>query len=187
MTRTGSRRPPFRPIVAAVLVCLGSSACSAGGDPTASGSATGDAGPPMTSVLPPTSPASTSAEPSGDTVTDTPVRIVVGNETIEATLFDNPAARSLLDQLPLTLGFSDYGRQEVLAEPPRPLTMDGMPSGESAPAGTIGYYAPSRAVVLYYADVGRYSGLVRIGRMDGNLSLLQGWPGSRPVTIERAG
>lgn len=119
-------------------------------------------------------------------MTDTPIRLVIGDQIIRARLFDNPAAESLLDQLPLTLEFSDYGRQEVLAEPPRPLTMEGMPAGESAPAGTIGYYAPSRAVVLYYTDVGHYPGIVRIGRIEGDMSVLKGWSGPRSVTIERA-
>lgn len=120
------------------------------------------------------------------TVTDIRIRID-GGETLQARLWDNPAARDLIDQLPLTLDFSDYGRQEVLAEPPGPLTMQGMPAGESAPAGTIGWYAPGRSVVLYYANVGRFTGIVRIGAMDGDLSGLQGWDSVRPVTIELAG
>lgn len=119
-------------------------------------------------------------------MTTTPIRIVVGDQTIDARLWDNPAAQSLIEQLPLTLDFSDYGGQEVLAESPQPLTMDGMPAGESAPTGTIGYYAPARVVVLYYADVAQFSGIVRIGELDGDLSVLRGWSGSRSVTIELA-
>lgn len=41
-------------------------------------------------------------------------------------------------------------------------------------------------IVLYYADVGRYTGIVRIGEMDGDLSILEGWSGARSVTFERA-
>jgi len=84
------------------------------------------------------------------------------------------------------LAIADFGGQEVTAEPPRPLTMEGMPDGESAPAGTIGYYAPDGVVVLYYTDVGRYNGIVRLGRIDGDISILKGWDEARPVTIERA-
>lgn len=137
---------------------------------------------------PPTAPTTTepSAEPSGDAVSETPIRIVVGDQIIEGRLWDNPAAQSLLDQLPLTLEFSDFGRQEVTAEPPRPLTMEGMPAGESAPSGTIGYYAPGGVVVLYYTDVGRFNGIVRIGQMDGDYSILQGWSDARAITIELA-
>ena len=42
-------------------------------------------------------------------MTEFPIRIVIGDETIEARLRDNPAANSLLDQLPLTLDFRDFG------------------------------------------------------------------------------
>lgn len=128
----------------------------------------------------------TTEEPPEETMNETPIRIVIGDQTLEARLWDNPAAQSLLDQLPLTLDFSDYGRQEVLAEPPQPLTMEGMPAGESAPAGTIGYYAPGGVVVLYYTDVGRFDGIVRIGQIDGDVSVLTGGSDSRAVTIERA-
>ncbi|MFT0848743.1 cyclophilin-like fold protein [Actinomycetaceae bacterium L2_0104] len=119
-------------------------------------------------------------------MSETSIRIVIGEQTLEARLWDNAAAQSLIDQLPLTLDFSDYGGQEVLAEPPRPLAMEGMPSGESAPEGTIGYYSPSEALVLYYSDVGRYNGIVRIGEMEGDVSVLRGWDSARSVTIELA-
>ncbi len=119
-------------------------------------------------------------------MSETPIRITIDDQIIEARLWDNPAARSLLDQLPLTLVFSDYGRQEVLATPPEPLTMEGMPAGESAPTGTIGWYAPGGVIVLYYTDVGRYNGIVRIGQMDSDVSILRSWGGSRSITIERA-
>ncbi|WP_066913371.1 cyclophilin-like fold protein [Millisia brevis] len=140
----------------AVVAVLGLTACSAATDP---------------------------AGPGGANVT--PISIVIGGRTLDAVLSDNPAARSLLDQLPLTLDFSDYGGQEVLAQPPRPLDMDGMPAGESAPSGTIGYYAPDDVVVLYYTDVPRFTGIVRLGRIDADLSQLSGWSDARSVTIER--
>lgn len=119
-------------------------------------------------------------------MSETPIRIVVGDQTIKGRLTDNPGARSLLDQLPVTIDFSDYGRQEVTGAPPQPITMDGMPSGESAPAGTIGYYSPGGVIVLYYASVGHYNGIVRLGTMDGDYSILEGWSSARPVTIELA-
>ncbi|MFT3877472.1 MAG: cyclophilin-like fold protein [Propioniciclava sp.] len=116
----------------------------------------------------------------------TSIRIVIGDQTLDGTLSDNPAARSLIEQLPLTLDFSDYGRQEVTAAPPAPITMTGMPAGESAPTGTIGYYAPGGVLVLYYTNVGRFNGIVRLGHIDGDVSILKGWSGSRAVTIELA-
>ena len=165
-----------RPAAAlALAVCAALSACSPVGSR-----------PDPTNAVVPAPTAESDSEPSGETVGETRIRTTVGNQTIEARLHDNPTARSLIDQLPLTLDFSDYGGQEVLAAPPSPLTMEGAPAGESAPAGTIGWYAPGGVIVLYYADVGRYNGIVRIGEMDGDASLLSGWSGSRSVTIELA-
>lgn len=169
---------------AAFVLALGLAGC-AGSAPTPSAYVTTPSPPPEPTASAPTT-TEPSADPSGDPVSETPIRIVVADQVIEGRLWDNPAALSLLDQLPVTLDFSDYGRQEVTAVPPQPLTMDGMPSGESAPSGTIGYYAPGGVVVLYYTDVGRFSGIVRIGQMDGDYSILRGWSDARPVTIELA-
>lgn len=109
-----------------------------------------------------------------------------GGPTLNGELWDRPTARDLIRQLPLTMDFSDYSRQEVLAEPPQPLTMKGMPSGEDALTGTIGWYNPGRVVVLYYTDVGRFNGIVRLGKIDGDVSALRGWAGDRSVTIKPA-
>ncbi|MDO4631135.1 MAG: cyclophilin-like fold protein [Corynebacterium sp.] len=64
--------------------------------------------------------------------------------------------------------------------------MDGMPKVESAPAGTIGWCEPGGVVVLYYQDVGRYNGIVRIGEFEGDPAVFKGWDAARSVTIERA-
>lgn len=162
---------------------IGLTGCANGEEPEAEQPA-----PPQSSMAPQAEPTETDQTDSeGDAMSETPIRIEIdGGETLAATLYNNPAAKDLIDQLPLTLDFSDYGRQEILAEPPRPLTMEGMPAGESAPAGTIGWYNPGGVVVLYYTDVGRFNGIVRIGEMDGDLSVLQGWSAARPITIEIA-
>ncbi len=133
----------------------------------------------------PSEPSATHSE-SSENVSETPIRLIVGNERLAATVSDNPAGRDLLDRLPLTLDFSDYGGQEVLAEFSPPLSTQGMPGAENAPAGTIGYYSPAQAIVLYYEDVPAFSGIMRIGRMDADWSVLEGWADSQPVTIELA-
>lgn len=120
-------------------------------------------------------------------MSSTSIRLDLDGTVVEASLNDTPAARALARRLPLTLDFSDYGGQEVLAELGDPLPMDGMPSGESAPAGTIGYYAPDNVLVLYYEDVARFSGIVRLGHFDGDLDLLTEWTAPRSVRLETAG
>ncbi|MCS6910260.1 MAG: cyclophilin-like fold protein, partial [Anaerolineales bacterium] len=98
--------------------------------------------------------------------TETPIRVVFGDTVLSARLWDNPTARDLIAQLPLTLTFSDYGRQEKLARLPRRLTMEGVPAGDDPLPGELGYYAPAGVIVFYYEDVSYFTGIVRLGRFD---------------------
>lgn len=100
------------------------------------------------------------------TAESTPITIRIDGDTVTGTLSANAAARSLIEQLPLTLSFSDHGGQEKTAELPEPLSLDGVPAGDDADPLTIGYYAPAQALVLYYERVGYFPGIVRIGSFD---------------------
>ena len=116
-----------------------------------------------------------------------PVRITVAEQTLTAQLTDNPTARDLLDQLPLTLTFRDFNRVEKIAELPRPLTMDGVPAGDDPEINDIGYYAPSRSLVFYYGDVGYWNGIVRIGRLtEPDMALIERQPDGFQVAIDHA-
>ncbi|MGQ1795866.1 cyclophilin-like fold protein [Kocuria oceani] len=95
-----------------------------------------------------------------------PIILDIEGTAVTGTLFDTTAARSLTDQLPLELTFTDYVGQEKIADLPAPLSLEGMPAGDDAAPLTIGYYAPDQALVLYYDHVGYYSGIVRLGVFD---------------------
>lgn len=118
-------------------------------------------------------------------MSDTALRITLGDLVFSGVLFDNPAANSFRDQLPLTLQFRDYARQEVLAEVPENLTMDGMPAGCDPEIGDIGYNAGG-VVVLHYSKIGSWPGTAVLGHMDVDVSVFQNWTGSKPVRVEIA-
>jgi hypothetical protein len=127
------------------------------------------------------------SQPTTEELNVPTVRITVADQTINAKLADNPTARDLTDQLPLTLTFRDFNRVEKIAELPRPLTMDGVPTGDDPDINDIGYYAPSRSLVFYYGDVGYFNGIVRIGRFtDRDIELIERQPDGFQVTIERS-
>ncbi|MEX5301353.1 cyclophilin-like fold protein [Kocuria sabuli] len=96
----------------------------------------------------------------------TPITLDIEGTTVTATLFDNTTARSLIDQLPLELSFTNYGGQEKIATLPAPLLLEGVPAGNDADPLTNGYYAPDQALVLSYEHVGYYSGIDRLGEFD---------------------
>jgi hypothetical protein len=117
----------------------------------------------------------------------TTIRITIGGETVTAQLADNPTARDLIEQLPLTLLFRDFNGVEKIAELPRPLTTDGVPAGADPDINDIGYYAPSRNLVFYYGDVGYWNGIVRLGRFnDEDIAFIERQPDGFEVTIQRA-
>ncbi|WP_434770672.1 cyclophilin-like fold protein [Curtobacterium flaccumfaciens] len=116
-----------------------------------------------------TASASPSAAPTITTPTEAdPVHITIelDGETLTGRLTDSATARALAAQLPATLTFGDYGGQEQIARLPAPLDTTGAPSTSDAPAGTIAYYAPDQSIVLYYTDVGSFSGIVPIGTVN---------------------
>lgn len=89
---------------------------------------------------------------------------VQGNEhTIVFELNDSPAARSLYDQLPLSIEVQDYGSNEKIFYPPDELdTTDALPA--EGPAGGLAYFSPWGNVVMFYSSYGPYSGLYQLGR-----------------------
>jgi hypothetical protein len=132
-----------------------------------------------------------------ETVTDTPrasstaapsrhqIRIRVGTQSFTAQLEDNSASRDLVSLLPLDVVFHDFGGQEKLATLPRKLDVSGMPTGDRAAAGDIGYYSPNGSLVLYYQDVGYWDGIVRLGRLENQVTLIAGLPDGLQGVVER--
>ena len=115
-----------------------------------------------------------------------PIKITVGDTVVTARLADNATAHDLAAELPLTLTFKDFNQVEKIAKLPRSLSMDGVPAGDDPDIGDIGYYAPSGDLVFYYGDVGYWNGIVRIGRFDTSMELIEHEEDNFQVTIELA-
>jgi hypothetical protein len=170
---------------ASVAACVANPASSA--DPAPGGE--------QPSPPPPPSPSSTA---SPDRATDpaspatpaapgvTPIRVTVGDQVFSAELYDNATARDLADQLPLTITVDDLHGLEKTGRLPRALTTDGVPAGSDPEIDEIGYYAPGRNLVLYYGDVGYYTGIIRIGRFEDTIAAIADQPDGLTVTVERA-
>ena len=96
------------------------------------------------------------------------IRIALGDKQFQATISDSAAGRDLIAQLPLTIAMTDHGSVEKTGPLPAPLSTAGQPDGADPDAGDVGYYAPGNDLVLYYGDQSYYSGIVIIGRLDGD-------------------
>ncbi len=92
--------------------------------------------------------------------------------TMTATLYDNPSARDFASMLPLDLAIEDYSTNQKIAYLPRKLTQEGAGPFGSEAAGDLAYYAPWGNLALFYGSYSYSSGLIRLGRIDGDFAPL---------------
>ena len=169
-------------VFASAAACVASPASSPDPAPKGTPSPRPTSPSPSSTALP--DQATSPATPAASGVT--PIRVTVGDQVFPAELYDNPTARNLADQLPLTVTVDDLHGLEKTGRLPRALTTDGVPAGSDPEINEIGYYAPGRNLVLYYGDVGYYTGIIRIGRFEDTIATIAEEADGVTVAVERA-
>ncbi len=154
----------MRPLICLAALSVATSCLAAGVFPTRPASAAGMHGPPSDSTM--------------------KIRLIVNGTSLPATLDDTPSSRDLLEQLPLTLTWSDYGDIEKVSDLPRALTREGAPAGVKPATGDITYYAPWGNLAIFVRDFSYSTGLIRLGRLEGDLGPLRR-KGTLTLRIER--
>ena len=179
------RQPRRRRNLLALALLATISLSSCGGRDKDGDRATGASGAGTPEPSPTPSPAS--GDQDATSSEGTPIRITFGDTELTARLHDNPTARDLAAQLPLTLTFRDLNNVEKTAPLPRELSLEGAPEGHDPAAGDIGYWAPDGDLVFYYdSDAPFFNGIVRIGEFDGELDAIERQRDDFSITIERA-
>lgn len=115
------------------------------------------------------------------------IRFDLDDSSFTVTLGDGPAARSLAAQLPLTLTLRDFHRTEKVADLPSRLDTRGEPSGTSAEAGDLTYYSPWGNLAFFYRGFGYADGLVALGKIDGDPSVLKSIREGQEATVTVVG
>ncbi|MGR3806717.1 cyclophilin-like fold protein [Pasteurella testudinis] len=110
------------------------------------------------------------------------VKITLDQHVRYATLTDNPSTQSLMKRLPLSLPLEDYADSEKIARLPAKLDTAAKPRHRGRP-GDITYYAPWGNLALFYGSGPDATGLVYLGRFDGDFEVLKQ---ARNIRIERA-
>ena len=113
------------------------------------------------------------------------IRLTVGGEVLYVDLEDNSAANALLEQLPLTLTFEDFNGTEKIAYPDEALDTSDAPASCTPAAGTLAYYMPWGNLCIFYRDFRESSGLVPLGKTDGDLEIFSRQTGNFTVLIEK--
>ncbi len=100
------------------------------------------------------------------------IRIEFNGASMTATLYDNPSARDFASMLPLDLTIDDYSPNEKIAYLPRKLTEEGSGHFGNEQPGDLAYYAPWGNLAFFYDSYRYSSGLIRLGRIDGDIAPL---------------
>jgi len=111
------------------------------------------------------------------------IKIIVGDDTLIATLIDNPTTRDFISLLPLDLKLDDYAETEKIIYLPKKLSTEDSSSGFDPSVGDITYYAPWGNLAIFYKDFGYANGLINLGKIDHGIEILNA-PNSLNVRIE---
>ena len=110
--------------------------------------------------------------PQNDNTKTMKVKITIGDKSVVATMYDNATAKDFISMLPLALPLDDYNSTEKISYLSRKLTTAGAPSGCDPEVGDITYYAPWGNLAIFYKDFGYSNGLIKLGKIEGDLSIL---------------
>lgn len=100
--------------------------------------------------------------------------IDIAGKSINATLEANSAAaKDFYALLPLELTLTDYASIEKISDLPQRLSTKSQPSGTSAKAGDLTYYAPWGNLAIFNKDFQHASGLVKLGSLDDGHELMR--------------
>ncbi len=101
------------------------------------------------------------------------INIVIGDQTLTATLYDNPTVKDFISRLPLTVDLADYSSAEKIFTPSPRLTTEGSPSGVPPKAGDIALFAPWGNIAIFYRGGTASNSLIPVGNIESDLAPLQ--------------
>jgi hypothetical protein len=113
----------------------------------------------------------------------TRVAISTNGGTVMAELVDNAATREFVRMLPLTIAMRDHLRQEKTGNLPSALPE--LPRQTEFSPGMLGLWGNDDFVIYYSGGRVPEPGIVVLGRVMGDLSMLKG-PERTTVRIQRA-
>lgn len=97
-------------------------------------------------------------------------------------LNDSNAARTLVEQLPMTIEVEDYGRNEKIFYPPAKLDTSDTPMAQGG-IGSLAYYAPWGDVVMFYADFSSAGGLYELGHAVSGAEWIESMSGTIQINV----
>jgi hypothetical protein len=89
-------------------------------------------------------------QPKEDRISDTRIKLTFNDKEVLVRMYDNPASKDFLTQLPLTITFEDYIGKEKISILQKRLSMDDVQAEDLSKKGDFAYYAPWGNVAIFY-------------------------------------
>ena len=134
----------------------------------------------------PTNGGNADADESQPTISETSIRVIIGDTVLTGRLWGQCHGPRPNRPTPTDTDLQRLWPTRKLAPLPRKLSTEGLPPGNNAFPGDIGYYSPAGVLVFYYRDVDYFNGIVRIGLFDGNMEAIMSQTGDFTTRIELA-
>ena len=113
------------------------------------------------------------------------IKLILDNEEIIVSMYDNPTSRDFVSMLPLTLSFEEFAGKEKISYLSRKLSTESAPlNGPSV--GDFAYYSPWGNLAIFYKDPGTAgNGLIVLGEIKSGKEHLANVRENFTLTIER--
>ncbi|MCQ9282358.1 cyclophilin-like fold protein [Priestia aryabhattai] len=85
-----------------------------------------------------------------DNISNAKIKLTFDNKEVFVRMYDNPASKDFLAQLPLTVTFEDYIGKEKVSILQKRLSIDDVQAEDLSKKGDFAYYAPWGNVAIFY-------------------------------------
>lgn len=119
---------------------------------------------------------------AGETMAAT-IEMVVDDKVYNVELADHAAAQDLMNRLPMTLTFENFGQTERIAYLENALKLGNAPTSTTPVVGDFAYYIPWGNVCVFIKDFRHSSDLVPMGKMSEEATEAVRKSEDRPVTF----
>ncbi|GAA3638082.1 hypothetical protein GCM10022297_15590 [Lactobacillus hamsteri] len=109
------------------------------------------------------------------------IRVQNNDLKIDFQLNESPAAKTLIEQLPLTLDVDNFGDNEKIFYPDKKLNVTDTKLADPQ-KGDLCYYSPWGDVVMYYKATSPAGGLYSLGKVINGKENIQKLKGSLTIT-----
>lgn len=114
------------------------------------------------------------------------IKLSFNDKTVIVAMYDNDAARQVIERLPVSLEFTDFAGEEKITNFSPPFSLDNAPRGMAARAGKMFIYAPWGNMGFFYKDHGYVTdnNLIPLGEIETGLEYLATQKGGFTAKLE---